>query len=210
MALPALVTRVVATLTGSLPLAFLDESGTGSGPFHSVQAIADETGKPLGTAPAKDAPTYADYLARKAARAVAQALVSGASAELQDLAQRRTGYDAEGQPYTLEQPVDTLKLLPDPGTIPAKISSRQFFWALYKRKFINKEEAMAAIKAGTTPPLVVSILAGIPGEARDDAEALIMGAMDIERANPSTQLFGGAVGMTQEEIDLFFAFAITL
>lgn len=69
---------------------------------------------------------------------------------------------------------------------------------------------MAAIKAGTTPPLVVSILAGIPGEARDDAEALIMGAMDIERANPSTQLFGGAVGMTQEEIDLFFAFAITL
>jgi hypothetical protein len=98
-----------------------------------------------------------------------------------------------------------------PEPVPMFISDRQFFWGLYKKTMITKDQAMAAIKQGTTPPLIVKILAGIPNMSdRDDTEALIMGAKEIQRNNKATADFGHAVGMDDAAIDDFFRYCNTL
>lgn len=98
-----------------------------------------------------------------------------------------------------------------PEPVPSFISDRQFFWGLYKKTMITKDQAMAAIKQGTTPPLIVKILAGIKNLSdRDDTEALIMGAKEIQRANKATSDFGHAVGMDDAAIDDFFRYCSTL
>lgn len=103
---------------------------------------------------------------------------------------------------------------PEPVVL-ADISDRQFFHALSKPPYeiITKAEALAAVKVGELPASLQAIVDAIPdAEARYDAEMLLSGAKQFERAHPMVAAIAGAMTppWAEAEIDAFWTFAASL
>ena len=92
------------------------------------------------------------------------------------------------------------------------ISDRQFFQALATEPYnmITKEEAIAAVKTGDIPKVMLEVIQNFPDEQKFSVEMILSGATSFERTSPLVDLFGKSQGLNQEEINQFWYFAQTL
>lgn len=91
-----------------------------------------------------------------------------------------------------------------PPVIPDRISDRQFFQTLADRDMITQAEALAAVKTGEIPPVMVAILDGMPTENRFSAEMLLSGATEFKRSHPLVEAFGAAMSWSAADVDEFW------
>ncbi|MBK3798650.1 hypothetical protein GAY33_05290 [Azospirillum brasilense] len=98
--------------------------------------------------------------------------------------------------------------VPDP--VPASISDRQFFQQLAVDGYISQAEALAAVKTGDVPAILLALIADMPDDERFAAEMLLSGATTYERAHPLSVAIGEARGLTPEEVNAFFRAAAKL
>lgn len=117
------------------------------------------------------------------------------------IADAKTNAEIEGKFIDLKTGV----LSDPPPVVPVVISRRQFFQQLAVLGIITKDEALSAMRNGSTPAALNTLVQAIPdaGE-RFDAEMLVSGATDFLRYHPVTIQIGSAFGMTPAEIDQFF------
>ncbi|MCA3184385.1 MAG: hypothetical protein INH13_12335 [Cupriavidus sp.] len=92
-----------------------------------------------------------------------------------------------------------------PLPVPASISDRQFAHELRARGIITQAEALAFVARGQLPGALAALIAALPTpSARDDAELLIVGATNFERAHPFTKTLAARFGWSSNYIDDFF------
>lgn len=97
-----------------------------------------------------------------------------------------------------------------PAPIPAAISRRQFFQALASAPYsaITKAEALAAVRTGALPAQLNVLVALITDEdERFEAEMLLAGATEFQRAHPRVASIATAYGWSTAQTDDFFRFA---
>ncbi|QCN96675.1 hypothetical protein D3093_15150 (plasmid) [Azospirillum argentinense] len=94
--------------------------------------------------------------------------------------------------------------------VPASISDRQFFQQMAVDGYISQAEALAAVKTGNVPAILLALIADMPSGERFAAEMLLSGATTYERAHPLSVAIGEARGLTPEEVDAFFQAAAKL
>ena len=93
------------------------------------------------------------------------------------------------------------------------VSDRQFFQGLATTtpQIISTTEALDAVRTGTIPAPLQTIIDGIADSGeRFAAEMLISGATIFERNHPLTAVVGAAIGWSSTRIDEFFIFAAGL
>jgi hypothetical protein len=91
------------------------------------------------------------------------------------------------------------------------ISDRQFFQQMAIEGTIMRDEALAAVKTGSIPTSLQTIVDGIQDQAqRFTAEMLLSGATTFQRSHPLTDAIGQATGRAPEQIDDFFRSAAQL
>lgn len=112
--------------------------------------------------------------------------------------------DADGQP-TLRQPPP-----PPPPPPVTDVSFWQFIMAAWKLDFITHAEALAAVRQRTMPPAFAEAIAGLPTEAKLEAELKFAGITRMQRADPLFGLVVAANIATDEQIDGVFAVAATI
>lgn len=93
------------------------------------------------------------------------------------------------------------------------VSDRQFFHGLAKRALTSQAEALEAVRTGTIPTALRTIIdddafqAMLPaGIEPFDVEMFISGAVNFELLHPVSQLISGFLGWTEAEHDEFFGF----
>jgi hypothetical protein len=104
---------------------------------------------------------------------------------------------------------------PAPPPVLGPISDRQFFQALALPPYeiITTAEALAAVKTGALPAALAAIVAAIPdATARFNAEMILSGATQFERAHPMVAAIAGAMSPPwgEADIDEFWIFAGSL
>lgn len=116
---------------------------------------------------------------------------------------RRAWLGGSVQPYTAPA-------RPDP--VPPSISRRQFYQQLALAGTISQAEALAAVKTGEIPSILIAIVDELPAADRFGAEMLLAGAASFERAHPLTATIAAApsVAMTAAQTDQFFIAASKL
>lgn len=112
----------------------------------------------------------------------------------------------DGEPTAEE----ILAVLNPPPPVPASISDRQFFQQLAIVGLITQADALAAVRTGTVPTKLQSLLGALPTEGQFSAEMLLCGATVFERAHPLTVQLGHAQGMDDAQLDDFFRAAAAL
>lgn len=106
--------------------------------------------------------------------------------------------------------LDFLNAPPAPPKV-VTISDRQFFQALAMFGTITQQEALDAVKVGAIPAaLQVMVDAIQDADDRFAAEMLLSGATIFRRDHPLVSSIGAAQGMTEQQIDSFFASAAQL
>lgn len=83
------------------------------------------------------------------------------------------------------------------------ISRRQFFQQAANANIISEEDALAAVTTGTLPAAVTAFIDELPTDQRFGAK-MLFSVNEFERASPLANLFGTAIGMTDEQVDTFF------
>lgn len=114
--------------------------------------------------------------------------------------------DEDLSAYGISKHEDPLAVEP----LPETISDRQFFQALALQGTITQAEAIAAVATGTIPAALRGFIDVLNGAEAFAAEMLLSGATEFRRHHPLTVAIGQAQGMTPEQIDAFFQFAVTL
>jgi hypothetical protein len=100
---------------------------------------------------------------------------------------------------------------PPPPPLPVTdVSFWQFMMAAWKLNFITHAEALAAVRSRTMPPAFVTAIAGLPTEAKLEAELKFAGITRMQRADPLFGLVVAANIATDEQIDGVFAVAATI
>lgn len=100
---------------------------------------------------------------------------------------------------------------PPPPPLPVTdVSFWQFMMAAWKLNFITHAEALAAVRARTMPPAFAAAIAGLPTEAKLEAELKFAGITRMQRADPLFGLVVAANIATDEQIDGVFAVAATI
>lgn len=90
------------------------------------------------------------------------------------------------------------------------ISDRQFFQQLAILKIISQDDALSAVKVGSIPAPLQSIIDGLPQDQKFGAEMIISGATTFNRAHPMTMAMGASYGWSSSQIDDFFKAAAQL
>lgn len=91
---------------------------------------------------------------------------------------------------------------PSKTVVPTIISDRQFFQALAFKGEISEQDALAAVKNGTLPPLLRDLLAGITdSQEHFTIEMLLSGATQFERGHVLVARIGHVLGWTDAQID---------
>lgn len=109
-----------------------------------------------------------------------------------------------------------LELVPEPEEPPSEptpsriISDRQFFQQLALAGFIERSEALAAVKIGEIPQALAGLLDNLPVDARFSAEMLLSGATQFDRYHPLVAQIAAAQGMSDADVDQFWIAASTL
>jgi hypothetical protein len=88
-----------------------------------------------------------------------------------------------------------------PVVIPVKISDRQFFQQLAKMALITQQEALSAVKTGDVPAAMMTFINALPADEQWDAQMVLCGATEFERAHPLVAAFAAAQGMTSDQTD---------
>ena len=100
---------------------------------------------------------------------------------------------------------------PDAPATPSRvISDRQFFQQLALAGFIERSEALAAVKTGEIPQALSGLLDNLPLDARFNAEMLLSGATQFDRYHPLVAQIAAAQGMTDDDVDQFWLAASVL
>jgi hypothetical protein len=94
--------------------------------------------------------------------------------------------------------------------VPGSISDRQFFQQLAVQGIVSQDDALAAVRVGTLPSPLQTIVNGLPADQQFNAEMLLCGAMAFQRSHPLTVAIGAAYGLTSEQVDAFFIAAAAL
>jgi hypothetical protein len=94
--------------------------------------------------------------------------------------------------------------------VPALISDRQFFQQLAVQGVITQDEALAAVKTGSIPAALQTLINGLPADQQFAATMLIAGATAFERYHPLTTAIGQAYGWSADQIDALFRAAAVL
>lgn len=101
--------------------------------------------------------------------------------------------------------------VPPAPPVPQTISDRQFFQQLAIMDIISKEEALAAVKTGNIPAVLLDFVDAIADpEARFGVNMLLSGATEFQRAHPLTEAIGAGQGMSSSDIDAFWRAASTI
>lgn len=101
-------------------------------------------------------------------------------------------------------------VLIQPPAMPV-ISDRQFFQQAALMGIITQDEAIAAVKTGTIPVVLQTIIDGITDPIQKfGAIMLVSGATQFERGHPMVSQIGAALNMSEEQIDQFFLAAAQL
>lgn len=90
------------------------------------------------------------------------------------------------------------------------ISRRQFFQQLALDNIITADEALAAVKTGTTPAAMQHLINTLPANTQFSANMLIAGATDFNLTNPITETLSSAFGWTQSQLYSFWTTAASL
>jgi len=99
----------------------------------------------------------------------------------------------------------------EPEAVPTRIiSDRQFFQQLALAGFIERSEALAAVKTGEIPQALSGLLDNLPVDARFNAEMLLSGATQFDRYHPLVAQIAAAQGMTDADVDQFWLAASAL
>lgn len=104
-------------------------------------------------------------------------------------------------------------LEPDPLDfyVPETISDRQFFQQAAILGIITQSEALDAVRTGTIPSVLQSIVDGIQDPSQKFAATMLLaGATVFERNHPFTNAVGVALGWSSQQIDQFFIDAAKL
>jgi hypothetical protein len=103
----------------------------------------------------------------------------------------------------------TLQPPPPPPPPPpvTDVSFWQFMMAAWKLEFISHPEALAAVQARIMPPAFALAIAGLPAQAKMEAELKFAGITRMLRSDPMFALVVGANIATDEQIDGVFAVA---
>ena len=99
---------------------------------------------------------------------------------------------------------------PPPPPPPTDISFWQFMMAAWKLDFITHAEALAAVRQRIMPPAFADAIAGLPAEAKLEAELKFAGITRMLRSDPLFALVVEANIATDEQIDGVFAVAATI
>jgi len=94
--------------------------------------------------------------------------------------------------------------------VPQSISDRQFFQQLAVQGIITNDDALAAVKTGTLPSALQTLITQLPTEQQFSAQMLFSGATTFERTHPMTIAIGTAYGWTPGQIDALFQAAAVL
>jgi hypothetical protein len=86
------------------------------------------------------------------------------------------------------------------------LSRAQFFQQLAIAGIITQAESLA-VYGGVIPNALLTLINGLPTDQQFKAKSLILGASEIQRAHPLTNAIGVAYGMSEDQIDAFFATA---
>lgn len=99
----------------------------------------------------------------------------------------------------------------EPLQVPSTISDRQFFQQAAILGIITQAEALDAVRTGTIPPVLQSIVDGIQDASEKFAATMLLaGATVFERNHPFTNAVGVALGWSSQQIDQFFIDAAKL
>lgn len=122
---------------------------------------------------------------------------------IQQLTNRPMFWTAENVPF-------------DPApSVPAEISHRQFYQALWETDRITFEEAQAAVNLGTLPAAIEAFVLMLESDSATEKEGrrarlALNGAKTFERDHYFTMVFGAMFGMTNDDVDDLWRFAATL
>jgi hypothetical protein len=97
-----------------------------------------------------------------------------------------------------------------PPEIPQEISDRQFFQQLAIQGIVSQSDALSAVKTGTLPQALQTIVSGLPVDQQFSAQMLLCGATVFERNHAMTIAIGAAYGWTPAQVDAFFTVAAAL
>ena len=93
--------------------------------------------------------------------------------------------------------------------IPTTISRRQFYQQLAIQSVITNDEALAALRTGTTPAALADLIAALPSDQQFGAEMMVLGA-EFNRTDPLTLALGAAMHWTSDQIDALWVAAAGL
>jgi hypothetical protein len=99
---------------------------------------------------------------------------------------------------------------PPPPPVPPVISDRQFFQKLAVAGLITQADALAAVKTGTLPVFIQTIVNNLPPDDSFVAEMLLSGATEFDRNHPLVGQLAAAMGWAPEQIDQFWREAAAL
>ncbi len=97
-----------------------------------------------------------------------------------------------------------------PPLPPTDVSFWQFMMAAWKLNFITHAEALAAVKSRIMPPAFAQAIAGLPAEAKLEAELKFAGITRMLRSDPMFARVVTANIATDEQIDGVFAVAASI
>ena len=90
------------------------------------------------------------------------------------------------------------------------ISRRQFFQQLAVQGVITQVEALSAVKTGTIPAALQTLINGLPPDQQFGATMIVSGSATFERNNPLTIAIGTAYGWSSDQINALFRAAAAL
>jgi hypothetical protein len=95
----------------------------------------------------------------------------------------------------------------NPRDMRAKMSltPRQMIIGLYFTRMATPEECIAAATTGTMPASVAAAISALPEQDQVIAKITWGRMTQVDRTNPLVSLLAAAVGMTDEQVDAFFA-----
>lgn len=99
---------------------------------------------------------------------------------------------------------------PPPPPPVTDVSFWQFMMAAWKLNFITHAEALAAVQSRIMPDAFSQAMAGLPAEAKLEAELKFAGITRMLRSDPLFALVVGANIATDEQIDGVFAVAASI
>lgn len=97
-----------------------------------------------------------------------------------------------------------------PTAVPEIISDRQFFQQLAVQEVITQADALSAVKTGTIPPALQTLISELPADQQFGAEMIVSGAVEFHRQSALVAQIAQAYGWTDAQLDALWSAASAL